>query len=472
MMPSPPRVALLSGLAVLFGAVAIPAQPVTDYWVDAVNGSDAFVGSRSQPFQSLAWAVTQNSGDVHIHVLPGVYSPSTTGDFYDSSLNAPRQLDLSNIQNIKITGADKATCILDFGAGNGVWGYIKIASGSVGVEISDLTMRNAGVDPWGNGAISVDTGAQDVDVHSCYFEQTYSTLIVWGGFDVAFHDNVIVDTVPNTGQWPSVGVRVRTNGTNGDRTSIYNNTFHALGQGISWSNDSNGPQQWIMNNVVVDSTARGFPNSVFAGSFIAFENNLAFNSAIWNYDPVIGPNGTAPVISSTNLEVDPMLASPSTGDFAPLPGSPCIESGSAMTHPFMMNDYAGNNRAVDSDENGSAIPDRGAIEATDLELIVTSFAQGQVAIIDPQTSSPGTWAIGALVMSFQTAPAYDPWWGMSGPNLLVSSQLIGIPGAPMGLQFPSGAWLDGVRFHMQFVGLKLPPSGAVLKCSGLYSNVL
>ncbi len=459
-------------LAALLSTVAIPAQVVDHYWVDAVNGSDSFPGTRAQPFRTMAWAVGVNFANVHIHVLPGVYSPSTTGDFFDQALNVPARLDLAGIQNIKITGVDKDTCIFDFGAGNGIWGYIRIASGSTDVEISNLTMRNAGVDPWGNGAITVDSGAQDVDIHSCYFEQTYSTLIVWGGFDVAFHDNVITDAVPNTGTWPSVGVRVRTNGSTGDRTYIYNNTFYAIGQGISWSNDANNPQQWIMNNVVLDGTATGFPNSAYQGPHVVFENNLAFNCAVWNYDPVIGPTGSGAALSLSNLEVDPMLANPAAGDYSLAAGSPCIETGSAMTHPFMMNDYANNNRAVDSDEDGQAIPDRGAIESTDLALVVTNFGQGQTANIDIQTTNPGTWVIGALLMSFQKAPAYNPWWGMAGLDPAAIVSIPSIPGTLIGLPFPAFPGLDGLQVHMQFAGLKQIGNVVVVKGSGLSTNVL
>jgi len=459
-------------VAALLSAAAIPAQSVTHYWIDAVNGSDMFPGTRAQPFKSLTRAVGANYLNVHIHVLPGVYGPSTTGDFRDRVTNGPKQLDLSNIQGLKITGVDKATCILDFGAGNGVWGYIKIAAGAVDVEISDLTMRNAGVDPWGNGAITVDSGAQGVDIHSCYFEQTYSTLIVWGGFDVAFHDNVITDAVPNTGQWPSVGVRIRTNAGTGDRTWIHNNTFYAIGQGISWSNDANNPQQWMMNNVCLDCTARAYPNDVYAGTHVVFENNLAFNSGIWNYGPTIGPTGTAPALSLTNIALDPMLANPAAGDFSPLSGSPCIESGSATTHPYMMNDYSGNNRAVDSDEDGSAIPDRGAIEATDLELDVINFGQGQLVTIDIQTPNPGTWVIGALVMSFDKVPTYNSWWGMTGPDPLNVASFLSVPGTQLQLQFPAFPGLDGWWVYMQFIGLKTPGTATVLKGSGLSANLL
>lgn len=459
-------------VSALLCAAAVPAQAVTHYWVDAVNGSDLDPGTRAQPFQSLTWAVGANFANVHIHVMPGVYSPTTTTDFLDPTTNSPRQLDLSNIQNLKITGVDTSTCILDFGAGNGIWGYIKIASGSVDVEISHLTMRNAGVDPWGNGAITVDNGAQSVDIHNCSFEQTYSTLIVWGGFDVAFHDNVITDAVPNTGQWPSVGVRVRTNGLTGNRTYLYNNTFYAIGQGISWSNNAGNPQQWIANNVILDSTARGFPNSVYQGTHIVFENNLAFNSTVWNYDPVIGPGGTAPVLSLTNFEVDPMLANPAAGDYSLLAGSPCIESGSVTTHPYMMNDYAGNNRAVDSDENGTAIPDRGAIETTDLTLSVTNLAQGQTSNIVVQSSNPSSWAVGALLFSFNKAPAYNPWWGMSGPDPSGLISLIGLPPMQVQLPFPAASWLDGVFVYTQFIGLKATGTATVIKGSGMTANVL
>lgn len=458
-------------VAALLCAAAIPAQSVTHYWIDAVNGSDTNPGTRAQPFKSLTWAVGASFANFHIHVLPGVYSPATTGDFLDPSTLAPSRISLNNHQNVKITGVDTSTCILDFGAGNGVWGYIFITTGAVDIEISHLTMRNAGVDPWGNGAIEVNWGAQTVDIHNCYFEQTYSTLILFGGYDVAFHDNVITDAVVNTGSWPSVGVRIRT-GTAGDRTYIYNNTFYAIGQGISWSNDANNPQQWIQNNVCLDCTAKSYPNDGYAGAHIVFENNLAFNSGTWNYGPTIGPNGSAPALSLTNIEVDPMLANPAAGDYSLLPGSPCIESGSSMTHPYMMNDYADNNRAVDSDEDGIAIPDRGAIETTDLALHVTNFGQGQVAVIDIQTSNPNTWAFGGLFVSLNRAPFYNGWWGMFGPDPLGVVSIGGIPGTQIHWSLPASPALDGLWVYMQFIGLKAPGTAFVLKGSGLSANLL
>ncbi|MCA8978134.1 MAG: DUF1565 domain-containing protein [Planctomycetes bacterium] len=458
--------------AALLSVAAIPAQTVTHYWIDATNGNDANSGTQAQPFKSLTWALGTQANDLHIHVLPGVYSPTNTGDFFDAVANAPAQIRLRAYQNLRITGVDKATCILDFGAGNGPWGYFDIGAGCVDIEISDLTMRNAGLDPWGNGAIAINNGAQSVDIHNCYFEQTYSTLIVWGGFDVAFHDNVITDAVPNTGQWPSVGVRVRTTVSSGDRTYIFNNTFYAIGQGISWSNDANNPQQWIINNVVLGATGKGYPNSVYQGTHIVFEKNLAFNSTTWNYDPAIGPNGTAPLLSLTNLEVDPMLTNPVAGDYSPLAGSPCIESGSVISHPYAMNDYAGNNRAVDSDENGSAIPDRGAIETTDITLVVTNFGQGLTATIDPQTTTPGTWATGALFMSLDAAPAYYPWFGMFGPDPLSVAMLLGYPGVPYSITFPAFPGLDGIWVNMQFLGVKTIGSANVLKGTGMVKGLL
>ena len=466
----------ISIAAALLCVAAIPSQTVTHYWVDAVAGNDSSPGTRAQPFKSLTWAVGFQFQDSHVHVMPGVYSPATTGDFADPSSGQPAQIRLASYQNLKITGVDKATCILDFGGGNGPWGFISIVSGCVDIEISDLTMRNSGVDPWGNGAISVDHGAQSVDIHNCYFEQTYSTFIIWRGFDVAFHDNVIVDVAPNTYAYPSVGVRVRTDGTNGDRTYIYNNTFHGIGQGVSWSNNNGSPpQQWIMNNVVLDSVTPGgwgFPNDVYGGSNIVFENNLAFNCVSGNYGPTVGPNGTAPALSATNLEVDPMLANPGAGDFSLLAGSPCIDSGSPMTHPFMMNDYEGNNRAVDSDENGTAIPDRGAIETTDLTLTVSNFALGQTAVLDVQSPNLGTWTIGGLFMSFSKAPSYNGWWGMLGPDPASVATLIGVPGMQFQLILPPNPSFSGLWIHSQFIGLKLIGNPGVLKGSGMSSNVL
>lgn len=461
--------------AALLCAAALPAQTaVTHYWIDAVAGSDANPGTQAQPFQSLTHAVRSQFQDSHIHVMPGVYSPTTTGDFVDAVSGQPAQLSLSNYQNLKITGSDTGTCILDFGAGDGIWGYISIVAGCVDIEISHLTMRNAGVDPWGNGAISVDHSAQSVDIHNCYFEQTYSTLILWGGFDVAFHDNVITDATPNAGQWPSVGIRVRTNVTKGDRTHIYNNTFYAIGQGISWSNDGNSPLQWIKNNVCLDITDKAFADATYPGSHIVFENNLAYNSGTWNYDPTIGPNGTAPALSATNLEVDPMLTNPAAGDFSLASGSPCIDTGSATIHPYMMNDYLGNNRAVDADEDAVATPDRGAIETTDLSLAVTNFAQGQTATVDIQIPNPGPWGAGALFFGVGTAPAYNWRWGMFGLDLslLIANPAVSVP-AQIQIPLPVDPALNGMWVHTQAIGMKVSSTGTLtLKSTGMTSSLL
>ena len=333
-------------------------------------------------------------------------------------------------------------------------------------------MINAGVAPWGNGAISVDGGAQFVDIHNCYFAQTYSTLIVWSGYDVSFHNNVIVDTVPNAGTWPSVGVRVRTNGTSGDRTYIYNNTFFAIGQGISWSNDAGNPQQWINNNVILDATANAFPNTAYAGTHIVFENNLAFGSGGSNYNSVIGPNGTAPLLAATNTELDPILVGPAAGDFSPTSGSPCIDTGAPSILPTMMNDYFGNNRATDSDENGSAIVDRGAIETTDLSLAAGGFALGQVATIDVQTPNPGTWAAGALFMSLGAGQLYLPSVGISGLDLASMASVTLMPGSQFQFATPNNPALIDTRIHIQALGLKVVGGAVVFKVSGLSSHEL
>jgi hypothetical protein len=456
----------------LLCAAVVHAQNVTHYYVDAFNGLDTNPGTQAQPFKSLTWAVSAQLVDVHIHVLPGTYSPSTTGDFIDPTTLAPSSISLSGHQNFTISGLHRDVCVLDFGTGDGPWGFVRIGSGCVDVEIRDLSMINAGVAPWGNGAISVDGGAQFVDIHNCYFAQTYSTLIVWSGYDVSFHDNVIVDTVPNAGAWPSVGVRVRTTGTSGGRTYIYNNTFFAIGQGISWSNDAGNPQQWIINNVVLDATANAFPNAVHAGTHIVFENNLAFGSGGSNYNSVIGPNGTAPVLAATNTELDPILVNPAAGDFSPTSGSPCIDTGAPSILPTMMNDYFGNNRATDSDENGSAIVDRGAIEATDLSLAVGGFALGQVATIAVQTPNPGTWAAGALFMSLGAGQLYLPSVGISGLDLANMASVTLMPGSQFLFAIPNNPALIDTRAYIQALGLKVVGGAVVFKVTGLSSHRL
>ncbi len=458
----------------LLCASALTAQnPITHFWIDAAGGNDTNPGTQAQPFKSLTHAVLTQFADVHIHVMPGTYSPTTTGDFWDAANAAPAAINLVNYTNLTITGEDRNSCILDFGAGNGQWGFVKVNTGCIDVEISHLTMKNSGVDPWGCGALSIDNGCQGVDIHNCYFENTYSTLIIWGGYDVAFHDNVITDATTNTGAWPSVGVRVRTNAQKGDRTYIYNNTFHSIDQAISWSNDVNNPQQWICNNIAFNCGAKAFPNDKIAGAHIVVENNLAFGAGTWNFGPTIGPNGTAPALSATNIEVDPLLTSPATGDVSLMPGSPCIDAGSTTTHPYIMHDYMDNNRAVDSDEDGTATPEIGAIEVTDLSLNVTDFEQGKTAIVQIQTSSTTPWLGSALFLTYGSNPLYIPPYGIIGVDLskILVNPTVAVP-LTIPMAIPVNPALTGKTFYMQAVGVRVTGSGASFKMTGMTTHPL
>ena len=70
--------ALLS-LALPFLAAALPAQYITHYWVDAAKGSDTNPGtSPAKPFKSITKAIGLAQLNAVVHVMPGVYSPTTT----------------------------------------------------------------------------------------------------------------------------------------------------------------------------------------------------------------------------------------------------------------------------------------------------------------------------------------------------------------------------------------------------------
>ena len=306
---------LLCLCAALAIGAALPAQNTTHYWVDPVSGNDTNAGTQAKPLKTLTKATSLLNSDVVVHMLPGVYGPATNGDFWDATASKGAKIRLNNHKNFRILGTDRAKCIIDFKDPSGndmdnVWyGMIQISgSGTDGVEIAHLTFKNIAVaKAWGTGPINTTGTCKNVNIHSNYFENTGSTFICWGGFDVAFHDNVIRSVAPNAGKY--VPIRVRTQyfaAGDGDRPYVYNNTLYDTSQGISYAaprthnNVTHQPTQWICNNIVLKSSGTAFAgNQTNYTSKVNVENNLTFQCATdFGYTPS----------KSNKINVDPMLS--------------------------------------------------------------------------------------------------------------------------------------------------------------------
>ena len=429
--------------ASLFLAAALPAQ-MTHVWIDGVNGSDTNPGTRAKPFKTLTKGLTVYKANAVVHILPGVYGPQTTGDFYDPAKKTSLHVNLNNYKNVRIVGEDRDKCIIDFNnVGNQFWSFIWITgSATDGVEVTNLTFKNTGTQSWGTGPVHTHGGCgKNVDIHSNVYIDCNSTFIAWAGTNIAFHDNVIISTKKGTG----VAVRIRINKAT-QSCYVYNNVFYQQGHGISWSNNTNAPKQWICNNIVINGTT-GFPGSTPA-AYVTMKNNIAFgNTTNYAYTP-----------DPSNLTVDPKLVNPAKYDFHQQTGSPCMDAGYAMGLVLMANDFYGNARVADGDLNGVSVPDIGVHEVVQGTLSVSNFVQGQTAVFQTTKLTNAGFAGFIFLASKEGSLVLSPFGIFSlDPTKILLGAPITFPGKYQ-LALPTDPLLKGIPVYAQALGFR-PQSG-------------
>lgn len=82
---------LVAGLMPVAPASAVPTY--TDVYVDAALGSDSTGdGSVAAPYKSISHAVGMVGAGAYVHVAPGVYSPTTTGETFPLALPSSAQI--------------------------------------------------------------------------------------------------------------------------------------------------------------------------------------------------------------------------------------------------------------------------------------------------------------------------------------------------------------------------------------------
>ncbi len=432
-------------------AAALPAQ-MTQVWIDGVNGSDTNPGTKAKPFKTLTKGLKAYKKNVVIHVMPAVYGPTTTGDFWDPVAKKSKTIDINGCQNYHVVGEDRDKCIIDFNnMGDQFWGFLWIRGAATdGVEFTNFTFRNTGNKTWGCGPLHVHGGAgKNIDIHGNFYIDCNSAFIAWQGTNVAFHDNVIVST-------KKVGTAIRIRIAKATQTCyVYNNVIYNTTEGISWSNNKNAPKQWVCNNIVMN-TARGYPNKILP-KFVTFENNIGFGN---------GTNFSVANPPKSNLTVDPKLVNPAKYDFRQQAGSPCLDAGYPMGLAMMMNDYYGNARVADGDLNGSSIPDIGVQEVVQGTLSVSNFVQGKTAVFKTQKLTQAGFAGFFFLGSAKGSLVLSPF-GIFGldPAKIVIAAPITFPGQYQ-LPLPNMPWATGVPVYAQALGFRATTGGFVFMPTG------
>ena len=173
---------------------------------------------------------------------------------------------------------------------------------------------------------------------------------------------------------------------NGNSTVVY-------GGGMTNAGESNPT---ITNCTFHDNSA----NSYGGGMYNTQDSNpTVTNCILWGDSAPSGPEifnnyGASATVSYSNVQggwegegninADPMFVNPSAGDCHLKADSPCIDAGSNDAPALPESDFDGNPRVVDGNDDGTAIVDMGAFEATG-----GSTPSGTDVVVEPEDPVTG-----------------------------------------------------------------------------------
>lgn len=120
----------------------------------------------------------------------------------------------------------------------------------------------------------------------------------------------------------------------------------------------------LVNCVLWANAAEIGPSIALGGDFPGPDVlSVAYSAVEGGLDGVFVPPAWTLVWGPGNIDVDPLFADPSAGNFRILAGSPCVDAGNnTAVPPGLTHDLAGRPRIVDGDDDGTATVDLGAYE--------------------------------------------------------------------------------------------------------------
>jgi hypothetical protein len=407
---------------------AVTAQQVL--WVDPVLGSNGNPGSYAQPVQTIGAAVALAGAGDQVHLLPGTYGPNANGEALPISLGLLPQ------PGLVVRGI--GTVVIDL-AGS-TQSLFRVVTGANGCRLTNLTITNSDRLNWWtrvvNSGSGIDTGtaATNVEIDRCRFVGINRGIVLWTADNVQgwrIHDNLFDDCTNDA--------ILEYSGNN----DIYNNTF-VTGTYKAYISDSTVSRCY--NNLVVNY-AIAFECNAAASPPSRFQDNWLWQCAINTQ----GAGLAAGLPASNVLGVDPQLTSIAGGDYHPLASSPLLENGN--TAIFARADLDGVVRTVDSDVNGSVLPDIGCYEATPIDLQV-GWVTGTPLLSLAMTSTQAP-AFGVVLFAFDDGIIPLPGEGpiLLDPFTASSFYLAGLLPQQWYLDFSTVTVQPGTRLVMHAVAL-------------------
>ena len=435
-------------LALVISSLSAPQAGAQNHWyVDAARGSDTNPGTLSKPFKSITKAFSVCGAKAVIHVFPGVYGTTTTGEKFPIKFTG-------NHQNVKLLGLAAKACIVDMGSKATL--AFRLLQGSKDVEIAGLTIRNSKFPKpgWYDMAVGVGQyngyGNQNVNIHHCIFRKVNRGIFTWGDTsnDVLIHDNLFLDTMNDC-------LNVHGKG----KVFIYNNVMAGSTAGMAVSLQS--ANATVANNIAYKCN-RGITNNATVPTN-KIEGNCGYGCTKYNFHH----HPKAPPFSKSNIQADPLFLNPAQGDFHLKPGSPCIETGYHKALPGMVNDFFGDARVADFNDDGLAVPDMGVHEVNEVRLILQSgWALGGKPVF--KVDGPASKAyLGVFFLAHRPASyVLDPLGAFClDPTSILMASTTPIPGN-VTFQVPNDPLLSGARIYVQALGARNKAGTVLARTTG------
>ena len=217
-----------------------------------------------------------------------------------------------------------------------------------------------------------------------------------------------------------------------NNTIVENSIPLGIGGGI-WVDDMLASAPGVVaNNVVYGNTAQlggGMDHTAFFGEI---HNNALYANVSGDLYNAAGSTAS----KQGNLFVDPQMASVSTGNYRPIPGSPLIDAGDPSYAP--LNDLDRFWRPYDGDGDSTAIADIGAFEYPSGEVFDLFFTSGDTIEwnVRPEDQAYNVYRGGlsklrsqGLYTQITILPISEHWCFVDPASLPFSDSYVPVPGA-------------------------------------------
>jgi PKD repeat protein len=383
------------------GAVLGQAGPMT-YFVKPGGTGDCNPVTPCS-FQTALDKAATDGEDSIIYVGSGTYNITSTLTYQVSGGDGTLTIEAKDPSNPPVLDGGDNVQIM----------YINNDKDSIGDGGQGITLRRL-VFQRGKNGVMIQTTAADILVEHCQFINNnssqyggglYAFAVAGGGIEIRgniFRGNTsskqgggvyaIAQQLPgflkivnnifenNTAAWSGGGVYLRFGHV---AITITNNTFYnndaPTGGGVYIMAATYEDRVDIYNNIFwanSASTASDLYYDVFSSPQIRVFNNDFSCSDFDGSSSCLVIDDITHYIEGNNISADPLFADPASSDFHLSLGSPCIDTGNNHAPELPSEDFEGDPRMVDGDDDGVALVDMGADEARVYRYYVSPDGSG------------------------------------------------------------------------------------------------